>query len=84
MSSQTLEQLKEQANDLTADDQLRLASYLVEQARTTISPTMPGRSWQELKGLYPYPMLGEDAQAWVSRNRQEGDAGRVRQLRAVQ
>lgn len=79
MSTQALDQLKEQANGLTADDKLRLASYLVDQARTTLSSVKPTRSWQDLRGLYTYPMMGEDAQAWVSRGRQEGDAARAEQ-----
>ena len=78
--TQTLEALKEQVRDLTADDKLRLASYLVEQARTSLHAMHSGRSWHELRGLYSYPMMGEDAQTWVSRARQEGDAQRAQPL----
>ena len=82
MDSQTLELLKEQVGGLTADEQLRLATYLVERARNVLSSEKPVRTWQDLRGLYPHPMLGEAAQTWVSRNRQEGDVHRAQQWQA--
>ena len=27
------------------------------------------RKWEEIRGKAPYPLVGEDAQTWVSRNR---------------
>jgi len=80
MATDTLEMLMRQARTLTVDEQLRLAAYLVEQARKGYVPTR-GRKWREIRGIAPYPLVGEDAQEWVSRTRREGDEERERQLR---
>ena len=37
------------------------------------------RLWQEIRGSVPYPLCGEDAQAWVSRTRRESDDQREKQ-----
>ncbi len=37
--------------------------------------------WQDVAGLAPYPLTGEDAQDWVSRTRKEGDEEREKQWR---
>ncbi len=41
----------------------------------------PRRQWREIVGTATYPLVGEDAQTWVSRNRLEGDAQRELQGR---
>ena len=40
-----------------------------------------GPSWSEAAGMFSYPLVGEDAQAWVTRTRHEGDEHRERLLR---
>jgi hypothetical protein len=82
MSAEMLETLQKQAELLTVDEQLRLVAYLAEKARAAYPPTKPRRKWAEIRGAAPYPLLGEDAQAWVSRTRQEGDEHRERQWRS--
>ena len=64
----TLDALKEQVSQLNADDQLRLASYLVERARSSLPAGTTGRVWRELRGLYAYPLQGDDQRAsqWQS------------------
>ena len=57
-----------------------------EYARTLVKKSMPltarpGRAWSEIAGTVPYPMVGEDAQAWVTRTRREGDEHRERMLK---
>ena len=37
------------------------------------------RQWSEIAGIAPYPLVGQDAQTWVSRHRLEGDAEREKQ-----
>ena len=37
-------------------------------------------SWSEAEGMFSYPIMGEDAQEWVTRTRREGDEHRERQL----
>ena len=65
MTTLTYSKLVEQADALEAEEQLRLAAYLLERVRQTVSRDKPKRKWAEVCGLYPYPMLGEDAQEWV-------------------
>jgi hypothetical protein len=36
----------------------------------------PRRKWGEIAGTAPYPLVGEDAQVWVSRTRLEDDQER--------
>ncbi len=36
----------------------------------------PHRQWREIVGTATYPLVGEDTQMWVSRNRLEGDEQR--------
>ena len=65
-----------QVDTLDIAEQLRLATYILEQARQKMTPDKPRRKWSDVCGLYAYPMLGEDAQAWVSRTRREADENR--------
>ncbi len=81
MSSEVLQNLIKQAEALSAEEQLRLIAYLAEKVRATYSATKPRRKWAELCGAAPYRLLGEDAQAWVSRTRREDTEQRERQLR---
>lgn len=75
-----------QAESLSVSDQLALATLLIERARrsTALTPSEyqgPANNWMNAAGVAPYPLTGEDAQAWVSRNRQEGEDEREQQLR---
>ncbi len=72
MSSEMLNNLIKQADALTAEEQLRLAAHLTEKAKTKNRPT-PRRKWRDIRGLAWPSLLGEDAQAWVSRTRREAD-----------
>lgn len=59
----------------TPNDLLRTA------LSSLLGPTTENRpSWSEAAGMFPYPMAGEDAQAWVTRTRREGDEHRERLL----
>jgi hypothetical protein len=55
------------------EEQLRLAAYLLERARQAMTEEKPQYKWSDICGRYAYPMLGEDAQAWVTRTRRESD-----------
>ena len=81
MSADLLSDMIKQADKLTPDEQLRLATYLVDRARVAYPAVKPRRKWAEIQGAAPYPLLGEDAQAWVSRTRREADERREQQLR---
>ena len=82
MSTIVLERLIQQTETLTADELLSLASQLVEKARRRYpQSTTPRRMWRDICGIVSYPLVGEDAQVWVSRMRQEADEERERQWR---
>ena len=56
-----------------------------EYARAAVENSLPrtaraGRAWSEIAGAAQHPMVGEDAQAWVTRTRREGDEHRERTL----
>ena len=78
VSITALEELMRKADVLTPDEQLRLASHLVELARRTAPPAATRRKWREIQGKAPQPLVGEDAQAWVTRARQAADGQRAR------
>ena len=40
------------------------------------------RKWADIQGKAPYPLVGEDAQVWVSRNRREETENRELYLRS--
>jgi hypothetical protein len=76
MSTATLTHLIEQTEKLTFDEQLRLATHLIENARKVHFTALRRRKWREILGLVPYPVAGEDIQAWVSQSRRQADEQR--------
>ena len=84
MSPETLNDIIKRLDALTADEQLSLAAQLIERARSVHPPSSPGRKWRDIRGLARPSLLGEDAQAWVSRTRREADEKRERELRKSQ
>jgi lysophospholipase L1-like esterase len=81
MSTEGLNDLIKQAEALSPEEQLRLVAHLVEKVRAAYPLSRPHRKWAEICGTAPYPLLGEDAQAWVSRTRREDTEQRERQLK---
>lgn len=79
MTASALQNLMRQADSLSPDEQLRLAEYLLSRARTTRA--RPTRRWQDLCGIAPNLLGGEDAQEWVSHGRRESDRHRKVQLK---
>ncbi|WYL95648.1 MAG: hypothetical protein HEQ35_19120 [Gloeotrichia echinulata IR180] len=80
--SPSLEKIFSEIEQLTLQEQLTVMGYLVERVKEHITQAQPKRKWSDLKGMAPYPLLGEDAQEWVSRTRQKADEHRERLLRA--
>jgi hypothetical protein len=80
MTATNLKQLIEQLEALPLAEQLQLIAHVAERARHRSQATSSRHRWSEIRGIAQYPLLGEDAQAWVSRTRREGDAHRERQL----
>jgi len=54
----------------------RLAEVVYQQRR----PVATRRKWREIRGIVQSPLMGEDAQTWVSRTRQAGDQQREQQF----
>lgn len=79
MSTATLTCLMEQTELLTFEEQSRLATYLVERTRKVYPTTALRRKWREILGSLSYPLVGEDAQAWVSQSRRQTDEQREQQ-----
>ena len=71
MASKELDELVQKAEVLTSDEQLLLIARLVERLREAQQVSRPRRKWREICGSVSHPLLGEDAQDWVSRTRQE-------------
>ena len=78
MASAELTEIMQRAERLDADEQLQLIAYVANLARRGADGSPVRRSWLEIAGTAPYPLLGEDAQAWVSRTRRESDERRER------
>ena len=70
--SPLLQTLLQQAEHLTAAEQLELISLLADQLRRQTDPPQTKRKWGDLRGMAPYPLMGKDAQEWVSQTRREG------------
>jgi hypothetical protein len=81
MSSQLLETLIKETDALSIQDQMRLAAHLMVRLSQTNLPDTPRRKWSEICGIVPYPLVGEDAQAWISRTRRESDEHREHSLK---
>jgi predicted nucleic acid-binding protein len=86
--SPLLRSLLEQAEQLVPEEQLELIGHIAEQLksrklaeakRQSITP-LPRHKLSEFRGIVQSPMLGEDAQEWVSRTRREGTEHRERIL----
>lgn len=74
MSAALIQDLIRQADALSPEERLRLAARLIERAADAEAPPP---AWSSLSGMANPPLLGEDAQAWVSRTRAEADLDRV-------
>jgi len=81
MTTTLLNDLIEKADTLTAEDQWRLANHLVQRVLHNLPVARPQRKWREIRGLAKPSLFGEDAQAYISRTRREGDEQRDRVVR---
>ncbi|MDZ7960458.1 MAG: hypothetical protein RMY34_21685 [Aulosira sp. DedQUE10] len=79
--SPSLEKILSEIEQLTPQEQLTVMGHLVERVKKHITQAQPKRKWSDLKGMAPYPLLGEDAQEWISRTRRFSDEHRERLLR---
>jgi negative regulator of sigma E activity len=78
---QVYDEVVKQVDTLRVEEQLRLAAHILERVRQAVAQEETRHKWTDIRGLATYPMLGEDAQAWVSRTRRESDERRQKQWR---
>jgi len=69
-------EIARQAEALSANEQLYLIALLAGKMQRVYRSNGSGRRWREIRGAAPCPMVGEDTQAWVSRNRRKDDESR--------
>ncbi len=81
MASRAVRAILKRAEALSPEERQELLDQLQEQVETEEHAVEPRPSWQSIAGTLPYPVLGEDAQEWVSRTRREGDENREKRLR---
>ncbi|MCT7970205.1 hypothetical protein NG799_28215 [Laspinema sp. D1] len=79
--SPLLEHLLQQVEQLTPEDRLELIRQIAQGLKQSEVVVRAKPRWSDLKGMAPYPMMGEDAQEWVSRTRRDGDEHRSQVLR---
>ena len=70
--SSLLASLLKQVENLSYEERLELIRAVVQKLK--MQQAIPQRKVNEFRGIVPYPFFGEDAQAWISRTRQEGDS----------
>jgi hypothetical protein len=80
MTLQTLDKILKETSRLTADEQLLLASRLIERARQNLPSIQPQNKWRNLRGAASGAKLNEDAQVYITRSRQDDDAHREQNL----
>lgn len=78
--SPLLQKVLRQVEQLEPGERLELIQQVAEGLKMPTA-SQPKLKWSDLKGMGYYPMMGEDAQDWVSRTRREGDEDRERLLR---
>ena len=73
-TSTSLDLVVSLAAQLSPGDRLKLVERIAHDLANSHSVAEPPprkRFWREICGIVEYPMCGEDAQAWISRNRRE-------------
>ncbi|MDT9221923.1 MAG: hypothetical protein P5678_26055, partial [Limnospira sp. PMC 1240.20] len=74
--SPLLQQLLQQVDQLSPEERLELIRQIAQGLKKSEEVVTAKPRWADLKGMAPYPMMGEDAQDWVSRTRREADEHR--------
>lgn len=69
MTSEALLELIKRAEQLEPEEQLALIAYLAGTSLPASRGARTRRPWSDLLGAAPNLLGGEDAQAWVSRER---------------
>ena len=67
----SLNQVASLAGQLLPEERQQLAETILRELAPGATPGRRRRLWREIRGSVPFPLCGEDAQAWVSRSRSE-------------
>ena len=82
MSQELLNELMSKSEKLNIEEKLKLMRYLSNNLQINDNSTpKPRRKWRDIQGKATYPLVGEDAQEWVSRTRQEATENREQIIR---
>jgi hypothetical protein len=82
--SPQLQQVLNYVDRLSPTDRIQVMTHVIESIKEYV-PTEPVKSirkWSDLRGMATAPLMGENAQEWVSRTRREGDEHREILFRA--
>ncbi len=78
--SLSIERVLGEIDRLSLAEQMQVLEHLVKQIKQSVDSVAvtqkPKHKLSEFRGIAKYPLLGEDAQEWVSRTRREGDEHR--------
>ncbi|ASC69188.1 hypothetical protein XM38_001140 [Halomicronema hongdechloris C2206] len=72
--SPLLQQILQEIDQLPLDEQMQVLEYAVGKVKRQLLVSELQQRWSDLKGIAPYPLLGEGAQAWVSSTRRGNDS----------
>lgn len=79
--SSLLQQVLQDIDQLTLEEQFEVLNHTAEQLkRRTVTQNTPRLKWLDIVGTAPYPLVGEDAQEWVTGTRREAQEHRDRLL----
>lgn len=76
MASREVDEIIKRAEMLEPDERLYLIARLAEGVEQGDEEERPRRRWSEIYGAASHPLVGEDAQDWVSRVRRKADESR--------
>jgi len=66
--------LMDDFNSLSPDEQAKVIDFIKRlKSKQNAAKKQPAKQWKDIAGLASAPLLSEDAQTWVSNQRQEAD-----------
>lgn len=85
MTTVSLDEVTALADQLPTADQLRLVERVIHNlvSSSPVNEKAERYDWMALRGIAPGLLSGEDAQAWVSRTRQEADERRENSMSKI-
>ena len=71
--SPQLQQVLAEIDRLSSTEQIQVIEHITVNLKEVVPTTQPSKSksWRDLAGIAPNLLSGEDAQAWVNRERNE-------------